>query len=30
MPYASALGQAEELDRWLVKRKKEEESDHKS
>lgn len=30
MPYASALGQAEKLDRWLVKRKKEEESDHKS
>lgn len=30
MPYASALGQAEELDRWLVKRKKEEESEHKS
>lgn len=30
MPYASALGQTEELDRWLVKRKKEEESDHKS
>lgn len=30
MPHASALGQAEELDRWLVKRKKEEESDHKS
>lgn len=30
MPYASALGQAEELDRWLVKRKKEEETDKKS
>lgn len=30
MPHASALGQTEELDRWLVKRKKEEESDHKS
>lgn len=30
MPHASALGQTEELDRWLMKHKKEEESDHKS
>lgn len=30
MPYASALGQAEELDRWLMKRKKKEGTDKKS
>ena len=30
MPYVSVLGQAEELDRWLMKRKKAEESEHKS
>lgn len=30
MPYVSVFGQAEELDRWLMKRKKEEESEHKS
>lgn len=30
MPHALALGQPEELDRWLMKRKKAEESEHKS
>lgn len=30
MPYVSVLGQPEELDRWLMKRKKAEESEHKS
>lgn len=30
MPYVSGLGQPEELDRWLMKRKKAEESEHKS
>ena len=30
MPYVSVFGQAEELDRWLMKRKKAEESEHKS
>ncbi len=30
MPYVSVFGQAEELDRWLMKRKKAEESDQKS
>lgn len=30
MPYASALGQAEELDRWLMKHKKKEGTDQKS
>lgn len=30
MPYVSVLGQAEELDRWLMKHKKKEETDQKS
>lgn len=30
MPYASALTQMEEFDRWLMKHKKKEETDHKS
>ena len=30
MPYVSVLGQAEELDRWLMKRKKAEGTDQKS
>ena len=30
MPHALALGQPEELDRWLMKHKKKEETDQKS